>query len=105
MTLSDWVYVFFNRVIMISTVFNLLKVAVVFFYLIVLVSLLVDSLLGYRIIFISIVAVLLAAHVTEFLIMKNRLAQVSGSANVHFLNVLLFGFLYWIPLLYSGKNK
>ncbi|MEH6578503.1 MAG: hypothetical protein V7731_15690 [Amphritea sp.] len=89
---------------MLSTIFNLLKAGAVIFYLVALASLVVEPLMDYQLILLSVVTVLLLVHVAEFLIIKNKLQQISKTGSHHLLNVLLFGFLYWIPLLYTDRN-
>lgn len=91
---------------MLTTVFNLLKVAAVILYLTTLASLIIEPLTVYRGLLFSIIAVLLLAHIAEYLMVKKKLTQSSESPNHHFLQVLLFGFLYWVPLLYpTDKNS
>ena len=91
---------------MLTTVFNLLKVAAVILYLITLASLIIEPLAAYRGLLFSVTAVLLLAHIAEYLMVKKKLTQSSESPYHHFLQVLLFGFLYWVPLLYpADKNS
>ena len=90
---------------MLSTIFNLLKAGAVIFYLVALASLVIEPLMDYKLILLSVVAVLLVAHVAEFLLVKNKLKQISKTGSHHLLNVLLFGFLYWIPLLNADRNN
>lgn len=88
---------------MLSTIFNLLKVAAVIFYLVALASLVVEPLHDYQMILLTVVAVLMIAHAAEFLLVRNKLALIEKAAGHHLLNVMLFGFLYWIPLLYTHR--
>ncbi|WP_432470114.1 hypothetical protein [Amphritea sp. HPY] len=88
---------------MLSTIFNLLKVATVIFYLLALASLVIEPLHGFQMILLTIVAALAIAHAAEFLLVRNKLALIEKAAGHHLLNVMLFGFLYWIPLLYTDN--
>jgi len=90
---------------MLSTIFNLLKVVAVVFYLVALASLVVEPLRDYQMILLTVVAVLLIAHAAEFLLVRSKLERIEKTAGQHLLNVMLFGFLYWIPLLYADRNS
>ncbi|MDI3326596.1 hypothetical protein QKW35_19635 [Pontibacterium granulatum] len=91
---------------MLYNIFTLLKVCVATFYLFCLESLVMGTMKAYHLTLISIVTALLVAHLMEFIAVKQKLKALHrGSTRIHFLNVLLFGFLHWIPLLYSPDTN
>lgn len=86
---------------MLQNIFTALKLCVSIFYLFVLESLVMGTMQEYHTTLLSISGVLLAAHLIEFIAVKQKLKALRrGSNRFHFFNVLLFGFLHWVPLLY-----
>jgi len=78
--------------------------AAVVFYLVVLASLVLEPLRDYQMILLTVVAVLAIVHAAEFLLVRNKLKLINKTARHHLLNTMLFGFLFWIPLLYADRN-
>lgn len=88
---------------MLAFTFNVLKTGAVIFYLAALASFVIEPLMGYQAILFSTIAILAIAHFAEFLVVRKKLKQIKKAAGYHLLQVMLFGFLYWIPLLYPER--
>jgi len=82
-----------------GTVLTLIKAGGLAFYLIALASPVVPSLAAYATMLLAIAALLLVSHVIEYLVVRQRLEGVAPGPLGHFGGTLLFGFLYWMPLL------
>jgi uncharacterized protein YhhL (DUF1145 family) len=80
------------------------KLAALGFYALVPASYLIPSLGDYSCTLAIIAAALLAAHVAEYLWVRQRLVALPGTTAYHLINTLLFGFLHWLPLLRALKK-
>lgn len=76
--------------------YTLSKAILVALYIATLLSLLLPALAPYSHTLLIISAVLLVAHVGEYLWVRDRLAGFEGN---HFLQTLLFGFVHWLPII------
>ena len=74
------------------------------FYLLALASPLISALQPYSRTLLIIVGILALAHLGEYLMVRKRLAAIPAEGINHFVSVLLFGFLYWAPLLKSSRD-
>jgi len=90
---------------MLPIVFIFVKVGVLILYGIVFASFWVEPLKDYHTILMMVLGVFFAAHIAEYLAVRNKLEKLNGMKSNHLLQVLLFGFLYWYPLLNKSKNK
>ncbi|NIB41232.1 hypothetical protein HBA55_16635 [Pseudomaricurvus alkylphenolicus] len=81
-----------------KTVGVLFKVQLLAFYAVAAISPWVDVLSAYQDLFLKVVLVLAVAHMLEFLVVRKRFEGLPGGGFGHFLQTLLFGFLYWLPL-------
>jgi uncharacterized protein YhhL (DUF1145 family) len=86
------------------TLLTLLKSSVVVFYLVALASPFVPALASCSTTLLIIAGVLLLAHLGEYMMVRKRLNELPASENNHFIGVLLFGFIYWLPLLKAGDK-
>lgn len=82
--------------------FQLLKLSMVVFYVLVPVSFFVAPLQPYSQVFIIILGVLAATHLGEYLLVRDRLSKINNGSN-HFVQTMLFGFMYWVPLFKKEK--
>lgn len=82
-----------------STVLTVVKAGGLLFYLAALVSPVVTSLVPYSSILLAIAGILLLSHLVEYVMVRRRLEGVTPGPLGHFGGTLLFGFIYWMPLL------
>ena len=87
-----------------ATVLSLTKVGAIVFYLVAAVSPVVPALAGYSSVLLAVAGILLLAHLVEYFAMRKRLEGVAPGPLGHFVGVLLFGFLYWLPLLKTTEK-
>lgn len=90
---------------MLPAIFRVLKVGALGLYGAVIASFWLESLKEYQMALVTVMAVLFAVHVVEYVVVFNRLKKRAGEKSNHFLQVLLFGFLHWIPLLHNSKAR
>ena len=83
---------------------TLLKGGALAFYLLALASPLISALQPYSRTLLIIVGILALAHLGEYLMVRKRLAAIPAEGINHFVSVLLFGFLHWVPLLKSSRD-
>lgn len=83
---------------------TMLKGGITLFYLVALASPFVPALAPYSTTLLIIVGVLLVSHIGEYIAVRKRLAQASSASENHFVSVLLFGFVHWLPLLKSAPR-
>lgn len=81
---------------------TVLKVTALSVYILALLSLEVSILGDYDKILRWVAIVLIAGHLGEYLWVRKRLSTIPGS--YHFINTLLFGFLYWLPLFKQPRK-
>ncbi len=86
-----------------STVQTLLKIGVIVLYVATLASLFLGSLAAYSTILLYITAALAVAHMGEYALFNKRIRKLPGSKAGHFINTLLYGFIYWLPLFKEHK--
>ena len=79
------------------------KLAALVFYIIAICSPFVSALQPYSQILLTVLGVLQVVHVAEYLLLRKRLSKIKTDDS-HFLQTLLFGFVYWLPLL-KGQAK
>ena len=48
-------------------------------------------------------AATLGAHLAEFFFVRELFAKIGGDQRGHFVNTVLYGFLYWVPLSRKAK--
>jgi uncharacterized protein YhhL (DUF1145 family) len=87
-----------------STLLMLVKGGAVIFYAVALASPVVPALAPYATTLFIIAGVLVLAHLGEYIMVRKRLNALPASENNHFIGVLLFGFIYWLPLLKAGDK-
>lgn len=74
----------------------LLKASLIVFYIAVPLSLVLPPIQPYSHFMLYITAALALAHVAEYVLMRSKINALPGRN--HFINTLLFGFVYWLPL-------
>ena len=83
---------------------TLLKGSVLIFYLIALSSPFVSALTPYSRILLIIFGVLVLGHIGEYIVVRKRLEQIPADGAGHLVSTLLFGFVYWAPVLKSNAK-
>lgn len=81
------------------------KAVAIAIYSIALIALLTQAMQPYRNIIVGVAAVLILAHLLEYLVLRKKLQAAAPHRRHHFLQTLLFGYGHWVPLLKTKRGQ
>ncbi|WNC74178.1 hypothetical protein RGQ13_09350 [Thalassotalea psychrophila] len=88
-----------------NSIIGIIKLLVLALYISPVVTLYIPALIQYQTMLSYIVLALTVAHIGEFLFFQSKLAKLPGSQAKHFVQTLLFGFVYWLPLFKAKQTS
>ncbi len=85
-------------------VIQALKLSLMVFWLVLLISLFIPFPEGTQLRLEQVGVILAAVHLLEFALQRQRLEAIQAGGMGGFIQTMLFGFVYWHPLLKAHRN-